>query len=64
MAARTKSRPGYATRVQAAEYIGVSPKTLANWKSLGRGPKWTKKGGGVIRYLWADLDAWMEGGDP
>lgn len=26
-------------RSQAAEIVGVSPKTLANWHSIGRGPR-------------------------
>ncbi|SEG44261.1 DNA binding domain-containing protein, excisionase family [Thermomonospora echinospora] len=62
MAARTqtptRSRPGWATTDQAAQHLGVARQTLANWRSQGRGPTWSKRGG-VVRYRWADLDAWM-----
>ncbi|MBA9003775.1 helix-turn-helix transcriptional regulator [Thermomonospora cellulosilytica] len=62
MAAATKSRPrpGYANTDQAAAYLGVAKQTLANWRSTGRGPKFSRRGR-VVRYRWADLDAWMAG---
>ncbi len=35
--------------------IGLSPKTLANWRSYGRGPKYYLKNGSVY-YRLKDLD--------
>jgi DNA-binding transcriptional MerR regulator len=41
-----------------AERIGLSPKTLANWRSSGGGPPFYKLGGRVL-YDPCDLDAWV-----
>jgi hypothetical protein len=53
---------GWATSQEAAEYLGFKLRTLANWRSQGKGPHFEKTGTGRparIRYRWADLDAWM-----
>jgi len=42
----------------AAEYLGLSPKTLEKFRWLGGGPAFYRLGG--IRYLQSDLDAWRE----
>ncbi|WP_083528046.1 helix-turn-helix transcriptional regulator [Curtobacterium ammoniigenes] len=52
--------PSYA----AARYLGVAPRTLANWRSRGtafgdRGPRAFALGGRVV-YSQQDLDAWLE----
>lgn len=44
---------------EAADYIGVSPKTLRNWRSLKRGPKYVGRGHGV-RYPYRELEAWLK----
>ena len=49
---------------EVAEAIGVEVKTLANWRSQGKGPKYRKPGGKVIRYAWADVNAWLDGQRP
>lgn len=36
----------------------ATEKTLANWRSAGRGPRW-KKLGRQVRYLGADLNRWL-----
>lgn len=41
----------------AAAYLGYSPKTLANWRPLGMGPRFVKLG--RIFYFRADLDEWI-----
>lgn len=47
------------TRQEAAAYLGISRKTLANWASTGRyGLRYHKIGTRVI-YLKSELDAWM-----
>jgi excisionase family DNA binding protein len=46
---------------QAAEYCGVSPRTLEKRRSSGGGPVFVKLGGSV-RYKVEDLEAWIAGG--
>lgn len=43
----------------AAEYLGVRPQTLANWRYLGRGPRYYRVVS-LVKYDRADLDAWLE----
>jgi DNA-binding transcriptional MerR regulator len=48
---------------EAAPLIGVEPKTLANWRNLGLGPKFIRtpgKGRGRVNYDPADIAAWRE----
>jgi predicted DNA-binding transcriptional regulator AlpA len=45
------------TRAQAAR-IGLSHKTLNNWRSLGSGPPFYKLGGRIV-YDAAETDAWL-----
>lgn len=47
------------TRADAAKFIGVRSRTLANWKSKGTGPRQTKVGGRVF-YRLADLQVFVE----
>ncbi|KAB1653249.1 DNA-binding protein [Pseudoclavibacter chungangensis] len=44
---------------QASAFLGgrPSPKTLANWRSLGIGPAYIKYGDGLVAYLVEDLEA-------
>lgn len=44
---------------EVAEVIQKPPKTLAEWRSRGRGPRFIKMEGGEIRYDWADVRAWL-----
>jgi hypothetical protein len=43
--------------VEAATFLGVSAKTLANWRSLGQGPAYTQYHGRRVAYLVEDLVA-------
>lgn len=49
------------TSAEAAEATGVSEKTLTNWRSLGKGPRFLKPGGprGPVRYRPADVRSWL-----
>lgn len=38
-------------------YLGLRPKTLAMWRSNGKGPKFIKRG--RIFYFKEDLDNWL-----
>lgn len=45
------------TDIQAASFLGVTRKTLANWRVSGRGPAFMKYG--VVRYRLVDLEAFQ-----
>lgn len=51
---------GRLTREDAARYLGLQPKTLAQWACEGRGPKAVAVGGRRF-YFKADLDAFVRG---
>lgn len=47
---------------EGARYLGVTEKSLANWRSDGRGPRFLKRMGRIwYRQEW--LDEWLEKGD-
>lgn len=48
----------YLSRPQAAQYLGLSPKTLEVRALRGGGPSFSKLGRRVV-YSRADLDAWV-----
>jgi predicted DNA-binding transcriptional regulator AlpA len=41
-----------------AERIGVKPKTLDNWRSLGKSPPFYKLGNRIV-YDDSEVDAWL-----
>ena len=47
----------YLTTRQAADWLGLSARTLDRYRVSGEGPVFHRFGGRV-RYLRADLDAW------
>jgi excisionase family DNA binding protein len=59
MAAQSPPLTGLLTTAQAAAYLGLAPKTLRNWRSSGRGPKYCGRRSGT-RYRRSDLDAWIK----
>ena len=42
----------------AAEYLHLQFRTLANWRSLGKGPRFVRSGSRAL-YRQADLDAFV-----
>jgi predicted site-specific integrase-resolvase len=44
--------------IRAAEYLKLSEKTLANWRSQGGGPAFIKAGSRV-QYEEVELDRWL-----
>lgn len=44
---------------EVATYLRKNVRTLANWRSLGIGPPYTKTSDGSVRYRWADVDKWL-----
>lgn len=47
------------TRKQAAEYLGITPRTLAVWACVKRYPLPYVKVGRLVKYRRADLDAFI-----
>ena len=48
---------------QAANFLGINPKTLANWRSLGLGPNYIRYGDGPkgrVVYDMSDLIAFRD----
>lgn len=54
----TNPRPLLRER-QAAEWLGVSPRTLELWRRQGNGPRFVKLGG-AVRYRPEALDAYLD----
>jgi hypothetical protein len=48
------------TREIAAKIIGVSPRTLDNWRSAGRGPAYLKISARKINYLQDDVEKFIQ----
>ena len=53
------ARHRYLNTHQAAEYMGLRPQTLYNWRFRGIGPAYTVISGRAIRYDLRDLHAFM-----
>lgn len=47
------------TNAEAAERLGVSPRTLEDWRLRGRGPVYRKLGRRLVRYSGSDLDCYI-----
>lgn len=47
------------TPEEVADYLQLPPKTLAEWRSRGLGPKYHKVGRHV-RYRWTDVEKWLD----
>ena len=47
---------------EAAEFLRVSKRTLALWRSSGKGPKWSKIGR-FVRYTRASIEAYVHQGE-
>lgn len=48
-----------ATTGEVARYLRLNSRTLGNWAYQGKGPRFVKIGG-VRRYAWSDVQAWVE----
>lgn len=53
-------RNRWLTRAEAGDYMGVHPRTLANWAARGCGPRYSKPSGNSCMYRIDDLDAYLE----
>lgn len=52
---------GRVKRSDAAAFLGVTPKTLAEYSCLGKGPRPRRVGGRIFYYL-QDLEAYRDTG--
>lgn len=53
--------PRFLRTKEAAEFIGLSPRTLEKHRTYGTGPAYRKLGGRVV-YAIDDLEAWADRG--
>jgi excisionase family DNA binding protein len=51
--------PGELTREEAAEYLGVTKRTMDKWANLRMGPNYRRRGRRTF-YKLEDLDAWSD----
>lgn len=54
--------PPLLNATEAAEYLQLSPKTLANWRSKNEGPRFLRVGRRRILYRAEDLIAFSKAG--
>ena len=47
------------TTLEVAEQTGLSPETLAQWRSQQRGIPYVKISRNCVRYRQTDLDSWL-----
>ncbi len=47
------------TTEQAAEFLGLQPCTLADWRWQRKGPPWIPVSRGCVRYDQATLQRWL-----
>ncbi len=52
--------PSYLNEAEAAQYLGVSVKSLRRWRFDRRGPTYSKILGKLVRYTQQSLDSWMD----
>lgn len=55
----TTDPPQFLKPAEAAAICRVSARTLANWRTQGKGPKFTKLGGKVLYHI-DQLQHWMK----
>ena len=54
-----QSSSAFLSESEAADYLGISKKTLQRWRFDHKGPAYAKLNNKLIRYRLADLDEWM-----
>ena len=45
---------------QTAKYLGISVRTLRNWRWSGKGPEYCALSGRLIRYELSQVQAWVQ----
>lgn len=62
MMTERKEIPTILNTNQAASYLGLSPRTLEDWRCRGGGPIFRKLGKRIVRYRLDDLNMFLEQG--
>ena len=57
---KTSAVPTLLPPKEAAAALGLSPGTLANWRSAGGGPTFIYVSGNRVRYAADDLARWLD----
>jgi len=60
---RTETRdpaPSLLNEVEAAAFLGISPRALQKWRVNGRGPEFLRLSSRCIRYSRANLLGWLK----
>lgn len=47
------------TELQAAEFLGLKPRTLQAWRWSGSGPRFVRLSARAVRYRQSDLDTFV-----
>ena len=55
-----QSLSAFLSESDAADYLGISKKTLQRWRFDHKGPAYAKLNNKLIRYRLTDLDEWMD----
>lgn len=50
----------YLCTKRAARHLGLSPRTLENYRQAGKGPRYVRFGEKLVRYHIEDLEAWPQ----
>lgn len=48
------------TAEEASVYLGVSERTMENWRAAGKGPKFYKPTEKLVYYFITDLNEWIK----
>jgi excisionase family DNA binding protein len=48
------------TLKEVADFVGVAPATLYQWRHRGEGPTGYKFGSGRVRYRMSEVQAWLD----
>ena len=48
------------TEKQAANFLGLNPRSLQAWRTRGGGPSYLRIGHRTTRYRMEDLEVWLE----
>jgi predicted site-specific integrase-resolvase len=56
--ARTNPAEELRTPLELAERLKIQPRTLQEWRSIGKGPSFLRVGR-VIRYRESDIEKWL-----
>lgn len=57
---QTKDRASLIGENEAGEFLGISPRTLQQWRQRGCGPKYVSISRRCVKYRLTDLDLWAE----